>query len=169
MKKRFLTPLVICISLLLIFGLDKLYYRDTVRFFNPIKAENGSITIRNDGMGDGHFWAKRKNGRRHKGIDILAPLKEDVYAAKSGWAVSGEHPYGYGKFVKIIHSPDLSTFYAHLDSINFKWIKRVRQGEVIGAVGKTGNANYKSMDAHLHFEVRKNGKPVNPLKGYLEQ
>ena len=168
LKRRLLIPLVIGISFLLLYSFDRVCYRDKVPFLCPIQFEGKGLLIRCDSLGDGYFGAKRKNGKSHKGLDILAPVGEPVRAARSGWAISGEHPYGYGKFVKIAHSRGLATIYAHLKEVNLKWIKRVRQGDVIGSVGKTGNADHKLIKPHLHFEVRKHGVPQDPLKGYLE-
>lgn len=167
-RKRFLVPLAITLSLSLFYCFDRVYYSDRVPFLCPIQYDGAGIRIRSDGMGDGRFGARRKNGRLHKGVDMLAPMGSPVRAAKSGWALAGENAAGYGKYVKIIHPAGLATFYAHLKEVNFKWIKRVRQGDVIGFVGKSGNANHAVIKPHLHFEVRVNNTRRNPMRGYLQ-
>jgi murein DD-endopeptidase MepM/ murein hydrolase activator NlpD len=67
---------------------------------------------------------------------------------------------GYGKLVVIRHRDGYSTRYGHLSRIVATKGRHIRQGQRIGYVGNTG----RSTGAHLHFEVRKNGKPINPLK-----
>ena len=74
---------------------------------------------------------------------------------------------GSGNYVIIRHPGNISTLYGHLLEVYVKKNNLVRQGEVIGSVGKTGNANYADIQPHLHFEVRKNGIPQDPLE-YLE-
>jgi len=143
-------------------------YRIMEPFFEmPIKTTAEIITaenlpIRNDAYGDGYFGAKRKGGRLHKGLDLEGDLKEEVYASKSGWVRVRFVKKGYGNLVIIKHPGGHETRYGHLDSVSVKNNQWVRQGEVIGLVGKTGNADVKGMTPHLHFEIRKNDEPVNP-------
>ena len=170
MLKRFFS--VFLVIILFIAGLwcfDRIYYRDRVPFLCPIELNGQEFRVRSDSYGSGYFGAKRNNGRRHKGLDILSPVGTPVRAAKSGWAFAGEHPEGYGKYVEIFHPDGLSSVYAHLDEIKIGRIKRVRQGDIIGTAGKTGNARYKGIKPHLHFEVRKDNIPQDPLKGYLKK
>jgi len=97
----------------------------------------------------------------HEGIDISAPSGTPVSAAGSGTIIYAGGMGGYGNLVVIDHGGGVATAYAHLSSI---WIGggSVSQGQSIGAVGCTGSCTGN----HLHFEVRVNGSPVNPL-GYL--
>lgn len=132
-------------------------------FGYPIKTGPGRYVIRNDAMGDGEFGAKRRNGRSHAGIDIQAPVGTPVYASKSGVAFCGTVPTGYGKYVMIYHPGDFQTFYGHLTNWGIRPIKKVRKGELIGFVGRTGNAANKAVQAHLHFEIREDGEPQNPV------
>lgn len=162
MKKILLSLLIIGLILSSFYILNKIYYQDQVEFLSPLETEN--LRIRYDRFGDGHFGARRKNGHTHAGLDILSPLGTPVRAAKSGWAVTKFDKDGYGKYVRICHNSELTTLYAHLKETNVKWPGRVRQGDIIGWVGKTGNARYKGIKPHLHFEVRKNGVPQDPKK-----
>ena len=139
------------------------FFRATEPYFAcPIKSDLGKLTIRNDALGDGDYGTKRRNGRMHSGIDILASVGTPVYASKSGMAFFGNIPTGYGKYVMIYHPDGSQTFYGHLSDWNGKVARKVRRGELIGYVGKTGNAASKLIQPHLHFEVRKGGEPVDP-------
>ena len=130
-------------------------------FRYPVK---GQIVIRNDSFGEGDFGTKRSGARSHTGIDILANVGTPVYAAKSGIAFCGNVPTGYGKYVMIYHPDGLQTMYGHLSEQGVYSGKRVRRGELIGLVGKTGNAANKYMEPHLHFEIRSRGEPVDPRR-----
>jgi murein DD-endopeptidase MepM/ murein hydrolase activator NlpD len=91
-----------------------------------------------------------------------------VLASRSGIVASAKQVKGMGKYVFIRHFGGYSTLYGHLSAIKVKKNQIVRRGTVIGLVGKTGNANYRSILPHLHFEIRKNGIPQDPLF-YLDQ
>jgi murein DD-endopeptidase MepM/ murein hydrolase activator NlpD len=131
-------------------------------FISPIKYK-GDIPIRKDEHGDGRFGTPRSGGRSHRGLDICAPLHAYVMASKSGIARVGFVKNGMGKYVIIHHADGAATLYGHLSRIRIKNNQRVRQGTIIGYVGKTGNARYKNIDPHLHFEIRKKGKCIDPL------
>jgi murein DD-endopeptidase MepM/ murein hydrolase activator NlpD len=110
--------------------------------------------------GFGQRW-----GRLHAGVDIAAGAGTGIRAAASGTVtvLQGEGASGgYGNFVCIQHGGAVSTCYAHLSSFAVSGGASVSQGQVIGAVGCTGHC----YGDHLHFEVRVNGSPVDPL-GYL--
>ena len=161
MKKILITFLVISLTQPIISIAYWSYYRDRVPMFIPVDC-NGSIEIRNDRYGNGHFGAKRRGGRTHKGIDLLASLKSNVYASRGGRVIIGYQETGMGKYVIIIHPGGYSTLYGHLSGILAKDGSRVRQGEIIGLIGKTGNANHRGLLAHLHFEVKKDGIVIDP-------
>jgi murein DD-endopeptidase MepM/ murein hydrolase activator NlpD len=99
-------------------------------------------------------------GRMHEGVDIGAPYGASVVASASGTVIHAGWMGGYGNLVVIDHGGGLSTAYAHLSSIVAGGA--VGQGQTIGYIGCTGHC----FGAHLHFEVRVNGSPVDPL-GYL--
>jgi murein DD-endopeptidase MepM/ murein hydrolase activator NlpD len=99
-------------------------------------------------------------GRMHQGIDIAAPTGQNIYAAKGGKVVFSGWRGNYGKLVIIDHGDGLSTYYGHNSRNLVSKGDRVDKGEVIAKVGSTG----RSTGPHVHFEVRINGQPVNPLK-----
>ena len=101
-------------------------------------------------------------GRLHAGVDLAAPEGTPIRAADSGRVVLAAYTGGYGNYTCISHSASLSTCYGHQSRYATSAGASVSKGQVIGYVGNTGN----SYGAHLHFEVRVNGTPVDPM-GYL--
>jgi murein DD-endopeptidase MepM/ murein hydrolase activator NlpD len=101
-------------------------------------------------------------GRMHQGIDIGVPYGTPIHAAAAGTVIYCGWMEGYGNLVVIDHHNTLATAYAHQSSIAVQCGQDVAQGDVIGYVGCTGHCT----GPHLHFEVRVNGVPVDPL-GYL--
>ena len=101
--------------------------------------------------------------KMHTGIDIAVPRGTPVKAAAAGYVILAGWAGGYGKCVIIDHGGYWSTLYAHLDSIDVSLNQQVAQGQVIGKVGSTGY----STGPHLHFEVRYQGEPQDPLRGDL--
>ena len=130
----------------------------------PVRQGSGSMVWPVNGPITGVFGEQRP-GHLHAGIDIAASEGTPILAADSGRVVlmqgvgaSG----GYGNYTCIQHTATLSSCYAHQVRFGTSLGASVSQGQVIGAVGNTGN----SFGAHLHFEVRVNGSPVDPM-GYL--
>ena len=105
----------------------------------------------------GYRW-----GRLHSGIDIGVPEGTPIHAAAAGTVVLAAWTGGYGNYTCIDHGGGLATCYAHQSAYAVSTGAHVSQGQVIGYVGNTGH----SFGPHLHFEVRINGVPVDPL-GYL--
>ena len=99
--------------------------------------------------------------RLHAGIDFAAPPGTPILAAGAGRVIEAGRNGGYGRWVKISHEGGLATGYAHLSRIapGVRRSARVRQGQVIGFVGSSG----LSTGPHLHFELHRNGRPVDPL------
>ena len=136
---------------------------DKQYFICPIKYKS-DIIIRNDNRGDGLFAASRSGRRIHKGLDLLAQVGTVVYATKSGRVVSATQNKGMGKYIIIRHRDNIISIYGHLSDIFIGKGDYVRQGQLIGSVGKTGNARAADMLPHLHFEIRKDGVPQDPLE-----
>jgi len=143
-----------------------LYFLDKHYFICPIEYKR-DIVIRNDRYGEGFFAANRKGSRIHEGVDLFAEIGTPVLAARSGRVISANKNHGMGKYVVIRHPDSIITIYGHLSKIYVSKNEFVKQGQVIGNVGKTGNANFRDIQPHLHFEARKNGIPQDPLE-YLE-
>jgi murein DD-endopeptidase MepM/ murein hydrolase activator NlpD len=101
-------------------------------------------------------------GRMHEGIDLGAAYGSPIRAAASGTVIYCGWEGGYGNLTVIDHGGGVATAYGHQSSIAVSCGQSVSQGQVIGYVGSTGH----STGPHLHFEVRVNGNPVDPL-GYL--
>jgi murein DD-endopeptidase MepM/ murein hydrolase activator NlpD len=97
----------------------------------------------------------------HKGIDFAAPKGTPIFAAGSGRVVAAGRNGGYGNYIRLRHSGEYSTAYAHLSRFakGIRPGQRVRQGQVIGYIGTTG----RSTGPHLHYEVLRNDKQTNPL------
>ncbi|MEO8559983.1 MAG: M23 family metallopeptidase, partial [Rhodospirillales bacterium] len=100
--------------------------------------------------------------RMHAGVDFGAPAGTPIFAAGNGTIEFAGQKGGYGNFVMIRHSATFSTAYGHMTGFarGISSGVRVRQGEIIGYVGMTGLAT----GPHLHYEVRKNGAPINPVE-----
>ncbi|MVN92480.1 M23 family metallopeptidase [Mucilaginibacter aquatilis] len=98
----------------------------------------------------------------HPGLDFKGRMGDPVKCTASGKVVFSGRAGGYGNCVKIRHTDNIETWYGHLSRINVREGQRVNVGQLIGKVGSTG----RSTGPHLHYEVRRNGKAVNP-KQYL--
>ncbi len=99
------------------------------------------------------------HGRKfHGGVDLKAAYGTDVPAAASGEVIFAGEQGSYGTLVVLKHDDGVETRYAHLSSTAVKPGERVEAGQVVGRVGSSG----RSTGAHLHFEVRRNGQPVDP-------
>ncbi len=101
----------------------------------------------------------RLHYKPHKGLDIAAAKGSNIYAVKDGVVVQAGWSDSYGYRVKIDHGNGIETLYAHCKSLNVKVGQTVKQGQVIAFVGSTGY----SANNHLHIEVIKDGKYVNPI------
>ncbi len=124
----------------------------------PRTAATGVFEKPNRGSVSSRF-GQRWSGK-HTGMDIAAPRGTPNKAADGGVVTFAGWDGNYGKLIIIDHGNGLTTYYAHNDTIKVKKSQRVAKGDVIGTVGSTGNAT----GPHLHFEVRKNGTPVDPSK-----
>lgn len=120
-----------------------------------VRPANGPIT---SGFGYRHHPVLRYR-RLHTGVDIGAASGSPVYAAEAGEVFHASWRGGYGRCIIVLHGGGMSTLYGHLSRIDVQPGQSVARGQRIGAVGSTG----MSTGPHLHFEVRRNGAPVNPL------
>ena len=96
--------------------------------------------------------------RLHTGLDISGKMGAPVRSASAGEVLFASWRGGYGRCIILLHGNNYSTLYGHLSSISVRKGQKVKVGEVIGKVGSTG----LSTGPHLHFEVRRNGVPINP-------
>jgi len=116
-------------------------------------------------MASGYKWRMHpilKIRKFHKGMDFTAPIGTPIYASGNGKVIRSSRSATYGRVVYIDHGYGYRTIYAHMSKIKAKRGQNVKRGDLIGYVGNTG----RSVSAHLHYEVRKNGKALNPINFY---
>jgi murein DD-endopeptidase MepM/ murein hydrolase activator NlpD len=99
-------------------------------------------------------------GRMHTGIDIDGYTGQPIVASKAGRVIMATYYSGYGNTVVVDHGDGYATLYAHMSDFRTNEGAFVEQGEIVGYVGCTGSCT----GDHLHFEVRVNGNPVDPMK-----
>ncbi|WP_422050075.1 DUF5930 domain-containing protein [Shimia sp.] len=121
---------------------------ETVPFANPVKSAFRYTS------GFGMRW-----GRMHKGTDFAARYGTPIHSTADGVVVHAGWQSGYGRLVKIRHEHGIETRYAHLAKIRVKVGQRISRGDRIGDMGNSG----RSTGTHLHYEVRVNGRAVNPM------
>lgn len=102
--------------------------------------------------------------KRHQGIDIAASEGDNIKASANGKVILSAYNGNYGNCIIINHNNGITTLYAHASSLIAKEGQTVKKGDVIAKVGSTG----RSTGPHLHFEVRINGTPEDPIK-YLDK
>lgn len=122
----------------------------------------GRMVIRQDAMGDGRYGSRRSGGRRHRGLDVAASVGTPVLAIRSGRVKIAGAGRGEGKYVSLDHGGGWRSVYLHLSSMEVRPGQRVRQGQRLGAVGKTGNARHPWIAPHLHIEITRRGEAVDP-------
>jgi len=122
---------------------------------------SGALSWPLQGRLTSRFGAYRRMGgsHRHTGIDIAAPYGTPILAADSGEVIFSGWWDGYGKAIVIDHGRGRTTVYGHMSRLYLQTGATVVKGQTIGLEGSTGY----STGPHLHFEVRKNGVPVNPM------
>jgi murein DD-endopeptidase MepM/ murein hydrolase activator NlpD len=111
--------------------------------------------------GFGKNRAASRTMEMHDGVDLAAPVGTPVYAAGDGTVLGAEAKGGYGNWIEIEHPGKLATIYGHLSAFAPGIVAgaHVKQGDLIGYTGNTG----RSTGPHLHFEIRVNGRPANPI------
>ena len=146
-----------------IFALNLNYAHDRNSFvpnLNPLKDNFQSVT---SDYGEKQFSKKHKLNKFHKGIDLKAKIGTNVYAAASGTIIIAAEKGNYGLMIKISHEDEIKDYgfkssYAHLSELFVKEKQFVKKGELIG---KTGNSGL-STGPHLHFQIEKDNKTIDP-------
>jgi murein DD-endopeptidase MepM/ murein hydrolase activator NlpD len=141
----------------------------TVDFFDPEGQTGKRFLTRRPLEGGGRLSSRFgyrvhpifKTRRLHSGVDLAAPRNTPIYAAGDGVVEKAQWVSGYGRYVEVKHVNGFETAYGHMNKIadGMKPGARVRQGQIVGYVGSTGN----STGNHLHFEIKVNGRFVDPL------
>ena len=103
-----------------------------------------------------------KINKFHKGMDFTAPTGTPVYASGNGKIHRAQRSSTFGKVIYIKHGYGYTTIYAHLSNMTVQSGQAVQSGDLIGYVGNTG----LSVSSHLHYEVHKNDRPLNPINFY---
>ena len=126
----------------------------------PIRKEDLSR------MASGYGWRSdpfTKARKKHNGMDFTAATGTPIYATGNGKVKRADNTAsGFGQHIEIDHGYGYKTIYAHLSKYNVKRGQIVSRGDLIGFVGNTG----RSVGPHLHYEVHKNGRPINPINFY---
>ncbi|MFU0799959.1 MAG: M23 family metallopeptidase [Xylanivirga thermophila] len=127
-------------------------YLEHIPTFVPVK---GRITSR-FGIRNDPFNSTKKF---HAGLDVAAPRGTPIKSAASGTVIMADRNSGYGNMIMIDHGNGLSTVYGHASKLLVKEGDKIKKGDIIAEVGSTG----RSTGPHLHFEVRLNGEPIDPV------
>jgi len=117
-------------------------------------------------MASGYGWRSdpfTKARKKHNGMDFTAPTGTPIYATGNGKVKRADNTAsGFGNHIEIDHGYGYKTIYAHLSKYNVKRGQKVSRGDLIGFVGNTG----RSVGPHLHYEVHKSERPINPINFY---
>lgn len=135
---------------------------DSFPHFNVVFPVMGARVSSKFGMRNHPVYKTQR--RHHAGVDLAVPSHSHVRSIAGGVVVFAGWYKGYGKLVTVQHEGGFVSLYGHLDEILVNVGEQIASGAVIGRVGKTGTAT----GSHLHFEWRKNGKPLDPLKAFPE-
>jgi murein DD-endopeptidase MepM/ murein hydrolase activator NlpD len=100
-----------------------------------------------------------RNGRMHNGVDLAGPMGTPLYATADGVVTVAERQNGYGLIVTIQHDLGYETRFAHMSRLGVTAGQRVSRGDTIGDMGSSG----RSTGSHVHYEIRRNGTPLNPM------
>ena len=116
-------------------------------------------------MASGYKWRMHpilKIRKFHKGMDFTAPTGTPIFASGNGKVIRAQRSATFGNVVYIDHGYGYKTIYAHMSKMKARKGQKVRRGDLIGYVGNTG----RSVSSHLHYEVHKNDRPLNPINFY---
>ena len=135
-----------------------------IMVLNPVNSRNLEYEMPLSGRISSDFGTRfhpiDKKMKVHTGVDIAVPRGTPIASAADGVVTFAGRKGGYGNVVIVEHPDGRQTFYAHCDKLLVEKGQTVTVGEEIAKAGSTG----KSTGPHLHFEVRENGKPIDPLK-----
>lgn len=125
------------------------------------RAQHFDWPVRLARLTRGFIEGNRRKGRRpHWGLDLAASRGTPILAAQEGIVIyAGRDFSGYGNMILLENGFGWATLYAHLDRFHVREGERIRQGQVLGTMGRTGRAT----GVHLHFEIRKHRDPLDPL------
>ena len=139
---------------------DKNKLLSAIPAIQPVKNEQLKRMASGFGYRTDPFTKARK---MHEGMDFTAPTGTPIYATGDGVVKRADNTAsGYGNHIVIQHGYGYETLYGHLSKYNCRAGQRVKRGDIIGYVGSTG----RSEAPHLHYEVHKEGKVVNPINFY---
>jgi murein DD-endopeptidase MepM/ murein hydrolase activator NlpD len=139
---------------------DKEKFLASIPAIQPVNNEDLTRMASGYGFRSDPFTKARK---MHWGMDFTAPRGTPVYASGDGIVIRADNTSsGFGKHIRINHGYGYVSLYAHLSKYNVRKGKKVKRGDLIGFVGSTG----RSQAPHLHYEIRKNGKKINPINFY---
>ncbi|KGL61947.1 M23 family metallopeptidase [Polaribacter sp. Hel1_85] len=116
-------------------------------------------------MASGYKWRMHpilKIRKFHKGMDFTAPTGTPIFASGNGTVIRAQRSATFGKVVYIDHGYGYKTIYAHMSKMKARKGQKVKRGDLIGYVGNTG----RSVSSHLHYEVHKNDRALNPINFY---
>jgi len=143
-----------------VLGAEKEKLLASIPAIQPLKNED--LTR----MASGYGWRSdpfTKARKFHYGMDFTAPRGTPIYASGDGKVTRADNrSAGYGKHIRIDHGYGYVSLYAHLSKYNVKRGQKVQRGDLIGFVGSTG----RSQAPHLHYEIFKDGKRINPINFY---
>lgn len=139
---------------------EKSKFLASIPAIQPVRNENLKRMASGFGYRTDPFTKARK---MHKGMDFTAKTGTPIFATGDGVVAQADNrASGYGNHIVIRHGYGYETLYGHLSKYNCRAGQRIKRGDIIGYVGSTG----RSEAPHLHYEVHKNGKPVNPINFY---
>ncbi|MEM6685895.1 MAG: M23 family metallopeptidase [Bacteroidota bacterium] len=139
---------------------DKEKFLASIPAIQPVNNEDLTRMASGFGFRSDPFTKVRK---MHYGMDFTAPRGTPIYASGDGVVVRADNgSSGFGKHIRINHGYGYVSLYAHLSRYNVRKGKKVKRGDLIGFVGSTG----RSQAPHLHYEIHKNGKKLNPINFY---
>ncbi|MFD2200617.1 M23 family metallopeptidase [Shivajiella indica] len=143
-------------------ALMKEEYWASIPAIQPVLNENLNLLASGYGI---RLHPILKVKKMHTGVDFTAPKGTPIYATGDGVVITVKTVFGgYGKYVEIDHGFGFVTRYAHMNDFKVRQGQKVKRGDLIGSVGNTGS----STAPHIHYEVLKDGKHVNPVNYFFK-